>query len=197
MNKNLEQAVKIVKNGGIIIFPTDTAFGIGCRVDNESAVQKLFKLRKRANDKAVPVLVSSVKMVEDYLQDLNPEVRQLMKRFWPGGLTIVFKYKKGKIPKLAAGGGLTIGVRMPNNKTTLDLIRKVGVPILGPSANFSGDPTPFKKSDLNSKLVSLVDFVLPGICKLKKASSVIDCTSKPFKILRDGAIDLTINKLTN
>src|SRR5687767_11468951 len=140
MNKNLSEAIKIVKNGGIVIFPTDTAFGIGCRVDREKAVKKLFKLRKRPNDKAVPVLVSSIAMAEEYA-DPSESARKLMKKQWPGGLTIVMKNKK--VSSVVRAGGSSVGIRMPKHSSTLKLIREVGVPIVGCSANFAGEATPY------------------------------------------------------
>ena len=190
MNKNLEKAVRIIKKGGIVIFPTDTAFGIGCRIDDSRAIEKLFKLRRRSKDKAVPVLVSSIKMAEEYVKEINPETRMLMKKYWPGGLTIILNCKKEKVPNMVRGGGNTIGIRTPGHKTIRELIRKVGIPIIAPSANFSGEKTPFKVSELDASLVRQVAFVLPGRCKLKKASTVVDCSRKPYKILRQGAVNL-------
>ncbi len=190
MNKDLEKAVGIVRKGGIIIFPTDTAFGIGCRIDDEEAVRRLFKLRKRPRDKAVPVLASSIKMVEEYIEKIEPDVRNLMKKYWPGGLTIVLKCKKGKIPSLVRGGGDTIGFRIPAHQTVREFIKRVGVPILGPSANFSGGRTPFDIYELDQNLVRSVGYVLPGRCTTKKPSTVLDVTKKPWKLLRRGAVTI-------
>jgi len=190
MNRNLEKAIRVAKKGGIIIFPTDTAFGIGCKIDSPASIERLFKIRNRSSQKAVPVLASSIKMVEEYALQIDPATRRLMKKYWPGGVTIILKCKKEKIPLLARGGGDTIGIRIPGNRTALLLIRKVGVPILAPSANFSGGKTPFRASDINIKLARLVDFFLAGRCKMKEASTVIDVTKKPWKVLRQGAVRL-------
>ncbi len=191
MNKNLEKAAEIVKMGGIIIFPTDTAFGIGCRIDNEEAIRKLFELRKRPEDKAVPVLCSSVRMVREYVKNIDPDVLELTKKYWPGALTLVLLAKISKVPNLVSGGGKTIGVRIPDHSTIRRIIKGVGVPILGPSANFSGGNTPFSMSDLDPRLVRKVDFVLPGRCKIKKPSTVVDVTAKPWRVIRQGAVRLT------
>lgn len=188
MNKSLDSVIEIVKKGGIVIFPTDTAFGIGCRIDDEIAVRRLFKLRKRKETKAVPVLASSIRMVEDYVKEISPEARSLMEKYWPGGLTIVLKCKKEKIPSLVRGGGETIGIRIPAHQTTRELIKRIGVPILGPSANFSGGRTPFDISELDQNLVRSVDYVLPGRCTIKKPSTVLDILKKPYKVLRQGAV---------
>ena len=187
MNKNLEKAITIIKRGGIIIFPTDTAFGIGCRVDDEQAVERLFEIRKRRKDKAVPILASSIQMVLEYFKDIDPDVRKIMDKYWPGALTLILDSRVEKVPNLVRGGGETIGIRIPDHDSVLKIIEEVGGPILGPSANFSGEKTPFVLSDLDPSLVRIVDFVLPGRCKIKKPSTVIDVTKKPWKMIREGA----------
>ncbi|MFH1186744.1 MAG: L-threonylcarbamoyladenylate synthase [Candidatus Levyibacteriota bacterium] len=190
-NLNLKKAIKILKRGGIVIFPTDTAFGIGCRIDNEKAVKRLFKLRKRSKDKAVPVLVESIEMAKDYLEDIPISVlEKLINPFWPGALTIILKCNKIKVPSLVRGGKNTLGVRMPKNKLILDLIKGVGVPVLGPSANFSHKKTPFRIKEIDKELIKLTDFVLLDQCNGKKPSTVIDCSKEPWEILRRGAVDI-------
>jgi L-threonylcarbamoyladenylate synthase len=190
MNKNLEKAIKVVRDGGIIIYPTDTAFGIGCRIDKVDSVRRLYKIRRRPSEKAVPVLVSSKKMAEEYASDIKPEAFELIEKYWPGGLTLVLRSTVAKVPEIVRGGGLTVGLRMPNHDSALELIRKVGVPIVGCSANFAGEATPYKMSDLNPELIKLVDFVLPGRTTLKKASTVVDLSSGKMKIIREGAVRL-------
>ncbi|MGA2911176.1 MAG: L-threonylcarbamoyladenylate synthase [Candidatus Levyibacteriota bacterium] len=193
MNRQIDEAVKVLDQGGIVIFPTDTAFGIGCRVDNEKVVQKLFKIRNRPASQAAPILVNSLEMAKEYAAEVPEAVIQnLIKPFWPGALTIVLKANKQKVPLLVRGGGETVGIRMPNHPFILNVINKVGVPVLGPSANFHGEKTPFKFKDLDMKLVSLVDYVLEGECSIQEASTVIDCTKRRWEILRQGAIQVKI-----
>jgi len=192
MNNQIDEAVKILNQGGIIIFPTDTAFGIGCRADDEKAVQRLFKIRNRPFSQAVPVLFDSVQKVKEYVLPFDEKVQKLMNDFWPGALTIVLKANVDKVPPLVRGGGEAVGVRLPNHLVTQEIINKIGVPLLGPSANFHGENTPYELKDLNSKLVSLVDYVVEGECLVKQASTVIDCTRTPWEILRQGAIQVKI-----
>lgn len=184
MKKDLQQAIKILKEGGIVIFPTDTAFGIGCRIDDEEAMKRMFTLRKRPLTQATPILVSSREMAQRYLEPIPPDVAELMTTYWPGALTIRLPYK---VEKAQYGG-----MRMPNHPTTLAMIEKVGVPIFGTSANFHGEPTPFAFEDLDPELVKLVDYVVPGECSVKVASTVIDCREKPWKILRQGVIHINV-----
>src|SRR5476649_735801 len=122
--KNL-QAITILRQGGIVVFPTDTAFGIGCRIDDVAAVKRLFSLRRRPEEKATPVLVSSLLMAQNYLEPIPHEVKEeLVEKYWPGALTIVLPCIKDKIPSLVRGGGDNLGVRMPNHATMLEIIRE-------------------------------------------------------------------------
>lgn len=191
MQEDIREAIRILEDGGIVIFPTDTAFGIGCRIDREEAVRRLFSLRRRPESKASPVLVSSLEMAQGYLEPIPKDVKEkLIEKYWPGALTIVLPCKKEKISDLVRGGGDTLGVRMPDHSIALELIKGTGVPILGSSANFAGGKTPYYFEDLDTELVKLVDFVVPGECKIKEPSTVIDCTVEPWKVLRQGAIKL-------
>ncbi len=189
MDKILK-AVEVLNKGGIIIFPTDTAFGIGCRIDSEKAIEKLFTVRKRPKDMATPVLCNSIKMVQNYIESIPDDVQELMKKYWPGALTIILSCKTTKVPSLARGGGITIGFRVPNHKTILEIIKGVGVGILGPSANFHGEKTPYEFNDLDQNLIKQVDYIVPGKTTVKQVSTVIDCSQKPWKIIREGAVKL-------
>ncbi len=189
---DVEKAVSIFRQGGIVIYPTDTTFGVGCRIDASESISRLFEIRKRPQTQATPVLVSSIEMAKKYLTPLSSRVKNLMIKYWPGGLTIVYPCMIKAVPLLARGGGLTLGVRMPNNIQTLHMIEEVGVPILGPSANFHEEPTPFSISNLDPQLVQLVDGVVDGTCKTKMPSTVIDCSKDEWKILRQGSVHVQI-----
>ncbi len=193
MQDNVKKVVRIIKDGGIVIFPTDTAFGIGCRMDDEKAVKRLFKLRRRPETKATPVLVSSLEMAEKYLDPIPKDVKEkLINIYWPGALTIILRHNRVKISSLVSGGGENLGVRMPDHPVVLEIIKRIGVPVLAPSANFAGEQTPYKFEDLDPELIRLVDYVLPGECAGKQASTVIDCSVTPWKILREGAIKIDL-----
>jgi len=191
MNDHIKEAIKIVQQGGVIIFPTDTAFGIGCRMDDENAIKRLFQVRKRPETQATPVLVSDLSMAEQYWKDVPQEVKeQLIDKYWPGALTVILPCHTEKVPEFVRGKGSNLGARMPNHETALEIIKGVGVPMLGPSANFHGEATPYAFEELNPELIKLVDYVVPGECSVKLASTVVDCSVSPWKILRQGAIQL-------
>lgn len=188
---DLEKAIKILKQGGIVIFPTDTAFGIGCRVDNEESVQRLFKIRKRPETQAMSILVDTITMAKKYVEEVPQGViDKLIEPYWPGALTIILKSKIDIVPSLVRGGGETIGIRIPKSTIARKLIREVGVGVLGPSANFHGEQTPYRYEDLNPELIKLVDYVIPGMCSVGVASTVIDCSKEPWAVVREGAIKL-------
>ena len=188
MDDIVKQAIDVVNKGGVIIYPTDTAFGIGCRMDDRRAVDRLFSLRNRSRTHAVPVLVASVSMALAYLDRFSPIVRRLMDAHWPGALTIVAICKKAKVYSPIRGDGDTIGVRMPDHAVPLSIIASIGVPILGTSANFHGYPTPYRVSDLDPNLRKLVDLVIPGTCPVGNVSTVVDCSVVPYRVVRQGAL---------
>ncbi len=190
-NDRIKAAIQTLSVDGIIIYPTDTAFGIGCRVDRHEAVDRLFAIRKRPLTQATPVLVSSKDMALAYFAYPSDVVRRLMDEYWPGALTIVAPCKKNLIYSPIRGDGNNIGLRMPNHETALTIIRGVGVPILGPSANFHAAPTPYRQEDLDPELVKLVDLVVPGTCSIGNISTVVDCSVEPYKIIRQGAVQLS------
>lgn len=188
----MNKAIDFLRDGGIVIYPTDTAFGIGCRIDNKKSIERLFKIRKRPDNKATPVLFDSIERVEEYLRPIDADIKKLMKKYWPGALTIILKCDKSKVPSLVRGGGETLGVRIPDHEIPRTLIKGIGVPIIGTSANFSGEPTPFSFDDLDKRLIKLVDLTLDGKTKGRRglASTVIDCSERPWKIIRQGSITI-------
>ena len=192
-NIDIQQVIKVLKNGGIVIYPTDTAFGIGCRIDDEKAIKRLFEIRKRPKTQPTPVLVDNLEMAQEYLEPIPKDViDKLIKPYWPGALTIILHCRIDKVPKLVRGGGTTLGIRIPNHSTTREIIRGVGVPILGPSANLHGEKTPYRFEELDKNIVKLVDYVVSGECFSKQASTVIDCSEKPWRIIRHGAMELEL-----
>jgi len=191
MNEEITNAIRILKQGGIVIFPTDTAFAIGCNVSDEKAVSRLFALRRRAETQAVPVLIDSIEMAKKYATDIPGDViEKLINIYWPGALTIILPCKTEHVPLMIRGGGNTLGLRMPNNSIAQMIIQGVGEGIVGCSANFSGEKTPYAFEELNPELVNLVDYVVPGVITLKQTSTVIDCTVSPWNVLREGPVKI-------
>lgn len=189
-NKHIQKAISVLKSGGIVVFPTDTAFGVGCRIDNGGAINRLFQIRNRPMTQPLPILVSSQEQSLAYFAHPSDIVRHLMETHWPGALTIVDYCKKNVVLSPIRAAGVTIGIRLPNHPIPKMLIDGVGVPIVGPSANFHGKPTPFTFNSLDPEFIKLVDFVIPGECVNHAVSTVVDCTTNPYTIIRQGAVVL-------
>jgi len=168
---NISKAAGILKAGGVVIFPTDTVYGIGCAADNQKALDRIYKIKGTPKTQLFPILVSEISQVPK----LPPAALTLVKKHWPGALTVILK---------------SGGFRMPNSKLVKSLIQKAGKPIVGTSANFHGHPAPKSYSQLDPNLVKLADFVIKGECKLGIESTVVDATVDPPKVIRLGAVKL-------
>ena len=176
----IKKASAILKGGGIVIFPTDTVYGICCRIDDKGAISRLYKIKKTPVTQPFPILVSDLSQVEK-LAVINKTGEKLIKKFWPGALTIILRSKKGREK---------IGFRMPDSSMVTSIIDGVGVPIIGTSANFHGSKAPKSYKELDPNFTKLADIVLKGECQLGMESTVVDATVDPPKILRKGAITI-------
>lgn len=181
--------IRRFQRGEIGIFPTDTAYGIGARIDDVLALKRIFKIRKRPKEKALLALVASVEMAKKYVK-ITKEDEKKLEKFWPGGLTVIFECYKDKVPAIVRAGGKTLAIRLPDKEDLRDIISGVGVPIVAPSANFSGASTPFDITEVDPSLISKVDFVVSGVCTMKGVSTIVDATSVPWKIIRQGVVNI-------
>lgn len=175
----IDKAIKILKSGGVIAFPTETVYGIGALLSRPKAIRKIYKIKKRPKSKPLQVLVASMKQALE-LGKFDTKALTFAKKRWPGPLTLVV-YKTNKVPKLVTSGTNKVGIRMPAHRTILNLIRKCG-PIAATSANLSGEK-PFLNTKEVKKGLPGLDYVLSGRVKLRRASKVIDAT-KGLKTLR-------------
>lgn len=182
--------VEKIKHGEVGIFPTDTAFGIGCRMDKPDSVSRIFDLRNRPREKAMLILVASIEMAREYVDIPNDTKEKLLEKFWPGGLTVILKCNTNKVPEVVRAAGDTLAVRLPDHKQLVELIKKVGFPLIAPSANYAGDTTPVRLSEVDSTLLSKVDFVINGVCTMEGVSTIVDVTDGQYKILRQGVVKL-------
>ncbi len=189
---NTQKAIDTIKNGGVVIFPTDTAYGIGCRMDNKVAVDRIFKIKERSKKNPLLVLVDSIQMAEEYVEIPNDVKHKLLDFYWPGGLSVFFKTKKNKVPDIVTAKTSVLAVRLPNHKILQEIIHIVGVPIIATSANKSGEATPYAVDNIDDDIKRKVDMVFNGECTYKKESTIIDTTVNPWKIIRVGAVTVKI-----
>ena len=184
----MERAVQHLKDGGVVAIPTDTLYGLAADVFNPTALDRIFAVKGRPKDLALPVLVSSWDQVEKVAQNVPPQAQALAEQFWPGGLTLVLEKAPG-VPDQLTAGGPTVAVRMPDHQVPLQLINGLGGPITGTSANISGGPDLLTLTDLTEHMAEKVDQIV-GVGPEPKgaASTVIDITSGDPRLLRQGVI---------
>lgn len=196
LNKEkIKKAAQIIQDGGIVIFPTDTLYGMGCRVDVGKSVERLFTLKKRPWTMPVPVLVKDKEQALMVVEAIPANALALIRRHWPGALTIILPAQTKIFFPLVLAGGTTVGVRMPNNSVTQALLAEADVPIIGTSANFHGHDPVSKYEDLNKELAGQVDCILYGASGLGVESTIVDCTKDPCCIVRQGAVSCLGTKL--
>jgi L-threonylcarbamoyladenylate synthase len=188
VERQIKLAVSILKKGGIVAFPTDTVYGLGADPLNEQAVAKIYKVKKRLHSLPLPLLLAEK---SDLLKvaSVVPEIAwQLAERFLPGGLTLVLR-KSPWVPGSVTAGGDTIAVRIPNHPVPIALIRGLGSPIVGTSANLSGKPSPVNAEEVREQLGDEVDLIIDGgRCPGGTESTVLNVSSKVPALIREGAI---------
>ncbi len=186
--KNLKIAANIIKKGGIVIFPTETVYGIGTNGLDEEAVKKLYEVKDRPLNKPISLLVSNFDMINQVAKDITEMEYKIMKNFFPGPLTIILN-KKSCVPDILTAKGNTVGIRMPDNEIALKLIELSGVPIATPSANISGRPSGIDIEDIKKDFEGKVDlFIDSGKSKIGNGSTIVKVEDNEIKILRQGII---------
>lgn len=187
-SKNIKKASVVIKNGGLVVYPTDTVYGVGCNPFDVSAVQKLFSV-KGERKKPLPLLAHSIEDVERVAL-LSTYARQISEAFWPGPLTLVLP-KKEVLPNVVTCNLKTVGVRIPGHNVAAQLIRLSNGLITGTSANKSGKPPPTTAHEAAGQLGEYVDVLLDGgAVPLGTPSTIVDLTSSEPRILRKGKISL-------
>lgn len=176
--KVIEFAASVLRNGGLVAFPTETVYGLGANSLNTDAIKKLYEIKKRPENKPFTLHISTIDMVKNLGCDVSGFAEKLIQKYWPGPLTLILK-----------SGNKKIGFRMPKNSIAKDLISKAGIPVAAPSANLSGGMPPGDAGEIPKELINNIDLVLDsGKTEFGKESTIVDLTSAPYKILRKGAI---------
>ena len=182
------EAVAVIKEGGVVVFPTRCLYGLGADAMNPDAVERVFEIKQRPDNKPILVLINSREQLEMLVKKIPPDAAALMDAFWPGRVTLVFEARDSLPARLAAGTG-KIGVRLAGHPAADALIKESGCPITGTSANLSGSPGCFRLSDLDAPVAGQVDLILDaGRLRGGTGSTVVDVTAKPSRILREGEV---------
>lgn len=184
----LKEPAKIIKEGGVVIFPTETVYGIGTNGFNEESIRRIYEIKKRDFNKPISLLVSDMNMVEKVAKDISDLEYKLMEKFFPGPLTIILNKKK-EVPDILTANGNTVGIRMPSGIVARKLIEYAGVPIATPSANISGRPSGTNVNDIKRDFEGKVDAIIDnGESKLGIASTIVKVVENKVNILREGSI---------
>jgi len=187
IQQQVEQATTILKQGGIVACPTDTVYGVVAAINIERAVARVYQIKGRPHSQALPILLADKSQIAEVAKVVPPLAWRLADKFWPGALTIVL-FKSASVPDIVTGGGKTIAVRIANHPIPIAIIRGLGVPIVGTSANLSGSPSALTAEEVRSQLGDRVDLIIDGgRCPGGRESTIVDLTGETPLILREGA----------
>ena len=188
--EGISEAAEILKQGGLVAFPTETVYGLGGNGLDKEAAKKIYAAKGRPSDNPLILHVSSMEEVYPLVKALPEKAKKLMEAFWPGPLTLVLP-KSDLVPKESTGGLETVALRSPENALTLDLIRACGFPIAGPSANLSGRPSPTEASHVFEDLGGRIEGILEdGAVGIGVESTIVDLSEDCPTLLRPGAITI-------
>ena len=188
----VETAVSVLQQGGLVAFPTDTLYALGAHAFIEKAVRRVYQVKHRPLEMALPLLLASAADMDKVAIHIPQIAWDLAERFWPGGLTLVLQKGTSISPLVTAGKG-TVAVRVPNHSLALKLIKATGAPLTGTSANRSGESDPVTAEEVRRQLGEQVDMILDeGACPLEGASTIVDLTLDTPRVVRDGVIPTSL-----
>lgn len=186
--EKIRLAAELIKTGELVAFPTETVYGLGANAMDENAVKKIFIAKGRPQDNPLIVHISNIKQITELVRTVPLEAKKLIRKFWPGPLTIILKKSK-IVPNIVTAGLNSVAIRMPKNKIALKIIKESGCPIAAPSANSSGKPSPTSAKHVYEDLVTKIPLIIDGgETEIGIESTVIDLTTKIPRILRPGKI---------
>ena len=191
-DEGIKKADEIIENGGVVIFPTDTVYGIGCNPYDANAVKKIYEIKSRDKIKSLPVLASSIQIVKQ-ISIIDEFTEKIIKKYWPGPLTLILKLKDKNLKK-SLNLEDKIAVRIPNSECTLKLLNKCNL-LVGTSANISGDSSFTNPQECMKNVKNYDVFVDGGTITSKGESTIIEIENEKIHIIREGALkkeDITI-----
>lgn len=189
INENeLDNCIEVLRNGGIVIFPTETVYGIGTNAYCEKSVEKIYEIKERPEEKPLSILVSNVNEISKYAIINNSMEEQIIKNFMPGPITIILE-KRPEVFNYITSGKNTIGIRIPDNKIILKILEALKLPIVAPSANISGHPSGIELNEILPDFENKVDICIDGgKSELSESSTIVQVVDNEIKVLRQGKI---------
>jgi L-threonylcarbamoyladenylate synthase len=184
----IARAVQVLREGGIVAFPTDTVYGVGAHAFLPAAVQQLYVVKRRPADKAIPLLIPGASALSQAAVAIPDVAYELAARFWPGALTLVLRRGK-RVSDAVTAGGDTVALRAPDHPVVQALLAALGAPLAATSANLSGQPPPATADGVLAQLDGRIDLILDGgTCPQGVPSTVLDLIVSPPRILRAGGV---------
>jgi len=188
IQEQVERGVSILKQGGVVAFPTDTVYGLGAWANLYQAVERVYQIKERPRNMALPLLLAHTSQISEVAEPVPPLAWLLARSFLPGALTIVL-HKSNSVPDIITGGGSTVAVRIPAHPIPVALAEGLGAPIVGTSANLSGKPSLLTADEVYAQLGDKIDLVIDGgRCPGGRESTIVDVTGETPVVLREGAI---------
>lgn len=189
----IEQIVEVLKKGGLIIYPTDTVYGLGCDITNHKAIEKICRIRGVKPEKAnFSFICSDLSHISDYIKPIDTATFRLLKKALPGPFTFILN-ANNNVPKLLSANKKTVGIRVPDNDIAREIVRQLGNPILSTSIHDDDEVVEYSTDPelIHEKYEHTVDIVIDGGYGDNEASTVVDCTSGEFEIIREGKGELS------
>ncbi len=187
MNAEIDRAVECLRGGGVVAVPTDTQYALAVDAFNESAVERIFRMKGRPGGMALPVLISSVEALSEVAIDVPDVAAMLARRYWPGALTLVVR-RAVAVPPAVTAGMDTVAVRVPDHSVPRAVSQRLGRPITGTSANATGQPPLNSPAELKSEFGDSLDLVVEGEVQGGPPSTILDLTGETPEVVREGAV---------
>lgn len=188
VDDQISLAIDILRHGGLVAFPTDTVYGLGCDPFNAKAVEELYRVKNRKPTLPLPLLLADISEITRVAVDVPEAAWRLAERLLPGALTLVLN-KSAQIPRSVTAGGDTVALRVPDHPIPRELARGLGGAVAGTSANISGTPSPLNHEQVRAQLEGKVDLIIEGgACPIGIESTVVDLSAGAFRLVREGAI---------
>ncbi len=188
----LREPIAALQEGKVVIFPTDTVYGIGVDGLNPSAVKNLYHIKGRSKEKPIILLIADTQDVDKFARVVTPLAKELIEKYWPGQVTIILEAKE-EIPAIVRGDGSTVGFRMPDSPVALAIIKGLGRPVATSSANRAGGIPPANISEIDSELMEKVEFIVDtGKEKSTIPSTVVDLSGPEPIIVRRGEVEINV-----
>ena len=188
---DIDKIVEVIDNGGLVITPTDTIYGIMGDALNEDVIRRVFEVKQRPYNKPLLLLMDSFEMVDNYTEELSEMEKKLVKRFWPGLVTFILK-KNDNVSDLITSGSDTVGIRIPDNKDILEIISKLKRPVISTSANITGTEVITSTKLLEKDLIDNIDYIYDGGVVNDVSSTIVRVVDNKVNILREGKLSKDI-----